>query len=264
MPKFAANLTMMFNESEFLDRFESAAEAGFTAVEFLFPYSYPKHELRARIKDLGLSVVLFNLPPGRWEAGERGIAALPGRESEFRESVKTALDYAEALECPRLHVMAGLIPAGAEERDFEATYTENLRYASRAAKSSGVALLIEPINTRDFPGYFLYRTDQARRIIEKVASDNLFLQYDVYHAQISEGFLVETLRTNIEIIRHIQVAGVPGRHEPDEHQEINYPFLFSAIDATGYSGWIGCEYRPRGGTLQGLAWLRPYGIKPVR
>jgi hydroxypyruvate isomerase len=259
MPKFAANLTMMFNEVPFLDRFAAAAEAGFTAVEFLFPYAYTKTEVRARLREAGLLQVLFNLPPGDWGAGERGLAALPGRQAEFRESVAKALEYAEALECPRLHAMAGIVPADLESKICEDVYVENLRFAARAARSAGVRIMIEPINARDMPGYFLSRTEHARRIIEAVSADNLFLQYDIYHAQISEGFLVETFRANRSFIGHVQIAGVPGRYEPDAEQEINYPFVLAAIDAAGYDGWIGCEYRPRAGTVQGLNWLAPFG-----
>jgi hydroxypyruvate isomerase len=255
---------MMFNEMEFLARFSAAAEAGFTAVEFLFPYDHPKSELAARLREAGLEQVLFNLPPGDWNAGERGVAALPGRESEFRAGLATALEYAEALGCPRLHAMAGVVPKGVDLAQCEAVYVDNLRFAARAARSAGVELLIEPINARDMPGYFLNRTDQACRIIEAVGQDNLFLQYDVYHAQISEGFLVETFRANRDRIRHIQIAGVPGRGEPDAQQEINYPFFFAAIDAAGYDGWFGCEYRPRAGTVEGLGWLAPYLAKLAR
>jgi hydroxypyruvate isomerase len=264
MPRFAANLTMMFNEVDFLDRFAAAAEAGFAAVEFLFPYAFSKSELRARLREAGLAQVLFNLPPGDWDGGERGLGALPGRQAEFRKGVAAALEYAQALGCPRMHAMAGIVPAGAERAACEEVYVENLRFAARAARAAGVEVMIEPINTRDMPGYFLTRTDQARRIIEAVGEDNLFLQYDVYHAQISEGFLVETFRANRALIRHIQVAGVPGRYEPDAEQEINYPFLFAAIDAAGYDGWIGCEYRPRAGTIEGLGWLSPYGVSSHR
>ena len=264
MPRFAANLTMMFNEGDFLSRFAAAADAGFAAVEFLFPYAYAKAELRARLRETGLAQALFNLPPGEWNAGERGVGALPGRQAEFREGVAKALEYAEALECPRVHAMAGIVPASVDPAVCEASYVENLRFAARAARAAGVEILIEPINARDMPGYFLNRTDQARRIIELVGEDNLFLQYDIYHAQISEGFLAETFRANRALIRHIQIAGVPGRCEPDAEQEINYPFLFRAIDAAGYGGWIGCEYRPRAGTMQGLGWIGPYGASGPR
>lgn len=264
MPKFAANLSLMFQEIPFLDRFEAAAAAGFEAVEFLFPYGESKKDLAARLKTASLAQVLFNLPPGDWEAGERGIAALPGREAEFRAGLESALDYAEALGCRRLHAMAGLLPDGVDPAECEAVYADNLRHAAGIAANAGVVMLIEPINGRDMPGYFLNRTAQARRIIESVGSDNLFLQYDIYHAQISEGFLAETFRANCDIIRHVQIAGVPGRHEPDDRQEINYPFLFDLLDAVGYDGWIGCEYRPRAETLDGLRWAIPYGLGPGR
>lgn len=264
MPRLAANLSLMFQELPFLDRFEAAAAAGFEAVEFLFPYAERMEDLAARLEAARLTQALFNLPPGDWEAGERGLAALPGREIEFRAGLMTALDYAKALGCRRLHAMAGIPPAGADAAVCEAVYIENLRYAADVAAEAGVALLIEPINGRDMPGYFVNRTAQARRIIDAVGSDNLFLQYDVYHAQISEGFLGETFGANRDIIRHVQVAGVPGRHEPDDRQEINYPFLFGLFDALGYDGWIGCEYSPRAGTLDGLRWAEPYGVAKGR
>lgn len=259
MPNLAANLTMMFNETAFIDRFEAAARAGFKGVEFLFPYAWPAAALAERLASHGLEQVLFNLPPGDWDAGERGIAALAGRGGEFQDTVGTALEYAEALGCTRLHAMAGLAPTGAERAAMEETYIENLRFAAGACAGRGVSLLIEPINSRDMPGYFLNYSAQARRVIEEVASDNLFLQYDIYHAQIMEGDLAATIDKNLSIIRHFQIAGVPGRHEPDVG-EINYPFLLDLIDERRYGGWIGCEYRPRAGTEEGLAWARPYGI----
>jgi hydroxypyruvate isomerase len=260
MPSFAANLSLMFPELAFLDRFGAAARAGFKAVEYLFPYAYPPDLLASRLSEAGLTQALFNLPPGDWDAGERGTAALPGREAEFRAGLDSALAYAKALRCRRLHAMAGIVPEGADPAECEAVYVRNLRFAATAAAAAGVAILIEPINTRDMPGYFLTRTAQARRVIEAVGADNLFLQYDLYHAQISEGFLSETLRANRDIIRHVQIAGVPGRHEPDDRQEINYPFLFALLDSLGYDGWVGCEYRPRGDTLDGLRWAVPYGV----
>jgi 2-dehydrotetronate isomerase len=261
VPRLAANLSLMFQDFPFLDRFAAAAAAGFEAVEFLFPYAERKEELAARLEAGGLTQALFNLPPGDWDGGERGLAALPGREAEFRAGLMVALDYAKALGCRRLHAMAGIPPAGADAAECEAVYVENLRHAATVAADAEIALLIEPINGRDMPGYFLNRTAQARRIIDTVDSDNLFLQYDVYHAQISEGFLAETFQANRDIIRHIQIAGVPGRHEPDDEQEINYPFLFDLFDAAGYDGWIGCEYRPRADTVDGLRWAEPYGVK---
>ncbi len=259
MPKFAANLSMMFNEADFLERFEAAARAGFKGVEFLFPYAWPAAELAERLARHGLTQVLFNLAPGDWDAGERGIAVLPGREGEFQDTVGKALEYAGTLGCTRLHAMAGLAPGDAGRTAMEKTYIENLRFAAGACAERGVHLLIEPINSHDMPGYFLNFSAQARRIIEEVNSDNLFLQYDIYHMQIMEGDLAATIGANLGIIRHFQLAGVPGRHEPSVG-EINYPFLFDFIDEKGYEGWIGCEYRPRAGTGEGLGWARPYGI----
>jgi len=261
MPRFAANLSMLFTETDFLSRFRLAANAGFAAVEFLFPYDFRPGEIGERLFHNGLKLVLFNSPPGRWEAGERGLAALPGREGEFQDSVGRALDYAKALNCKQVHVLAGVVGDSIEEREAaQATYIENLRFAATAAARERIAVLIEPINSRrDIPGYFLNHTGQARDIIAQVGSNNLFLQFDLYHVQIMEGDLAETFAANIDVIRHIQIAGVPGRHEPD-HGEINYPYLFNYIDHLGYQGWIGCEYRPAGGTLEGLNWAFDFGI----
>ena len=261
MPKLAANLSLMYPEIEFLDRFAAAAADGFTAVEYLFPYAYPADELVARLRRHGLRQVLFNMAQGNWDAGERGIAALPGRQADFAAALASALDYAKALGCPRLHCMAGLVPAGADRAAYEATFLANLRRAAPAAAAAGVVLLLEPLNQRDFPGYFLNRNSQARALIEAVDHPAVGLQFDVYHTQMSEGFLAETLRENYAIVGHIQIAGVPGRNEPDQRQEINYPYLFQRIDELGYDGWIGCEYRPRAGTRAGLAWAAPFGIK---
>ncbi len=259
MPLFDANLSFLFTELEFLDRFEAAAQAGFTGVEFLFPYAYRPEQIAERSRRAGLTQVLFNLPPGDWDAGERGIAALPGREDEFRQSLGTAIEYAEALGCKRLHVLAGIGPQGAERGALEETYIANLRYAARSLAKHGIRALIEPLNGRDVPGYLLTGSRQAERIIEAVGSDNLFLQFDIYHMQMLEGDLADTIVDRLDLIDHFQIAGVPGRHEPDVG-EINYPFLFDLIDGRGYDGWVGCEYRPRGKTLAGLGWARPYGI----
>ncbi|MDQ2694847.1 MAG: hydroxypyruvate isomerase [Pseudomonadota bacterium] len=259
MPRFSANLSLLFNEVEFLDRFEAAARAGFEGVEYLFPYAWPAEELAERLSRHGLTQALFNLPPGDWEAGERGIAALPGRESEFQDSVGTAIAYAKALGCRRVHAMAGLVAEGADRERMQETYLNNLRFAAAACAGHGIRLLIEAINTRDMPGYFLNHSWQARRIIEAVGGDNLFFQYDFYHMQIMEGNLAATVAANWDIIGHFQLAGVPGRHEPD-NGEIHYPFLFELLDTKGYDGWIGCEYRPRTTTLEGLGWGRAYGI----
>ena len=259
MPKFAANLSMMFNEVDFLDRFKAAADVGFKGVEYLFPYAWPAADLKDRLDDNGLVQALFNMPPGDWDAGERGIASLPGRQSEFQDGVGRALEYADILGCAQIHSMAGIMPADADEEAYLETYVENLRFAAAACGKAGLRLLIEPINTRDMPGYFMNRSGQALQVIETVGSDFLFLQYDIYHMQIMEGSLATTIEANRDIIRHFQIAAVPGRNEPDGG-EINYPFLFRHIDALGYDGWTGLEYKPRAGTVEGLGWAKEYGI----
>lgn len=259
MPKFAANLSLMFTEVDFLDRFEAAANAGFKAVECVFPYAYSAAEIKRRLDDHGLFLVKFNLPPGNLDAGDFGLTAMPGRKLEFRDSVKTAIEYARVLDCHQLHALAGLVPRGTDRKACMETYLENLGFAAATLADHGVQLLIEAINTRDFPGYFLSLTARALEVLEMVASENLFLQYDVYHAQIMEGNLAETIRAHIDVIRHFQIAGVPGRYEPDVG-EINYPFLFDLIDSLGYDNWIGCEYHPRAGTVEGLGWAKAYGI----
>ena len=258
MPNFAANLSMMFQELPFLDRFEAAAKAGFKAVEFLFPYDHPAADIRQRLDRFGLRQVLFNLPPGDWAKGERGLAALPGREAEFGAAVDRAIEYATALGCPQVHVMAG-VPLDVPLEQAAATYRANLRAAADRLQAHGIRTLIEPLNSRDMPGYFLMTAEQARQIIEAVGHPNLFLQMDLYHAQIMGGDLAERTRSHWPLIRHFQIAGVPGRHEPDVG-EINYPYLFDLIDSLGYDGWIGCEYRPRAKTLDGLGWAKRYGI----
>ncbi|MGB8840505.1 MAG: 2-oxo-tetronate isomerase [Aliidongia sp.] len=255
MPRFAANLSMMFTEHDFLDRFAAAADAGFKAVEYLFPYDFPADEIARHLTRFGLEPVLFNLPPGDWAKGERGIAALPGREAEFTRSIGTALEYARATGCRTLHCMAGLVPPEIASTQAEQTYLANLRIAAAALAEHGITLVIEPINTRDMPGYFLNRLSEGRRFIEAVGAPNLALQLDLYHCQIMRGDLAMQLRAYADITRHIQIAGVPQRHEPDIG-EINYPYLFEVIDELGYAGWIGCEYRPRGATLAGLGWVR--------
>jgi hydroxypyruvate isomerase len=259
MPKFAANLGLMFIEAEFLDRFEAAADAGFKAVECIFPYAYSAAEVKQRLDDHDLMMAKFNLPPGDSNAGDFGLTAVPGRESEFRESVGKAIEYARLLACPQLHALAGLAPEGRDPTKCMETYVENLSFAAAHLAEHGIRLLIEAVNTRDFPGYFLSHTAQALEVLDTVTSENLFLQYDVYHAQIMEGDLAETIRANIDVIRHFQIAGVPGRHEPDVG-EINYRFLFDLIDSLGYEDWIGCEYHPRAGTVEGLGWANAYGI----
>jgi hydroxypyruvate isomerase len=257
MPRFAANLSMLYVEHDFPARFAAAAADGFTAVEYLFPYAYPGVELAARLADNGLQQVLFNAPPGQWDAGERGMACLPGREAEFRTSVLTALDYADALHCPQVHVMAGLAPAGAERATLRGIYAENLAWAAAQAASRGVRVLMEPINTRDIPGYFLNRQAEAHALVTEIGAPNLQVQMDLYHCQIVEGDVTMKLREYLPTGRvgHIQIAGVPDRQEPDRG-ELNHPHLFNVIDELGFDGWIGCEYRPRAGTSAGLNWLR--------
>lgn len=255
MPKFAANLSLMYNEHAFLDRFGAAAADGFAGVEFLFPYDFAATEIRARLDEASLTQVLFNAPPGDWAAGERGIAALPGREDEFRHGFDQALEYAGVLGNNRLHVMAGLLQPGQERAHQCEVYLANLAHAARQAASAGVTVLIEPINPRDMPGYFLNRQVEAHAICREVGAANLMVQCDLYHCQIVEGDLARTLRRDMAGIGHIQIAGVPDRHEPDSG-EVNYPYLFDLMDALGYDGWVGCEYRPRAGTSAGLGWLR--------
>ncbi|MGO4302107.1 2-oxo-tetronate isomerase [Cupriavidus sp. RAF12] len=257
MPRFAANLSMMYTEHDFLDRFAAAAADGFQAVEYLFPYDHPAAEIRKRLVDNGLTQALFNAPPGDWAAGDRGMAALPGRETEFRNAVARALEYAAVIGNDRVHVMAGLVPADADRARCRATYLENLAYAAASAAAHGITVLIEPINTRDMPGYFLNRQDDGQTICKQVGAANLKVQFDCYHCQIVEGDLAVKLKRDFDGIGHIQIAGVPDRHEPDLG-ELNYPYLFDVIDALGYKGWIGCEYRPRAGTSAGLGWLKPY------
>jgi hydroxypyruvate isomerase len=264
MPNFAANLSMLYPEHAFLDRFEAAARDGFEAVEFLFPYEHPAAEIAARLKANGLQQVLFNMPPGDWNAGERGTACLPGRESEFREGVTRALAYAQALGCPRVHVMAGLVPAGVQREALRPTYVANLRWAAERAAQQGVALMMEPINTRDIPGFFLNRQDHAHELIADIGAANVQVQMDLYHCQIVEGDVAMKIRQYLPTGRvgHFQIAGVPQRHEPDVG-ELNYAYLFDVIDEVsaqcGWQGWVGCEYRPArgaqpGGTTAGLGW----------
>ena len=257
MPKFAANLTMLFNELPFLDRFERAASAGFTAVEFLFPYAFAAGDIKARLDANHLTLVLHNLPAGDWEAGERGIACLPGREAEFRAGVGKAIDYALALGVPQLNCLAGKVPAGADEAQLRKTFVSNLAFAAAALKKAGLRLLIEPINTFDIPGFYLNRTLQALEILDEVGADNAFVQYDIYHAQRMEGELAATMQKYLTRIGHIQLADNPGRNEPGTG-EINYAFLFAHLDHIGYSGWIGCEYKPATTTEAGLGWHRPF------
>ena len=258
MPRFAANLTMLFTEVPFLDRFERAAKAGFKAVEFLFPYPFAAADIRSRIDANGLQIVLHNLPAGDWDAGERGIACLPDRVAEFREGVPKAIDYAKALGVPQLNCLVGKTPAGAAPDAVRRTLVDNLRFAAAELKAAGLTLLIEPINTFDIPGFFLNRTQQAVDIIKDVGSDNLFIQHDIYHMQRMEGELANTIKANLPLIKHVQLADNPGRNEPGTG-EIAYPFVFKTLDALGYGGWIGCEYKPRTTTEEGLGWLAEVG-----
>ncbi|HYZ31351.1 MAG TPA: 2-oxo-tetronate isomerase [Crenalkalicoccus sp.] len=257
MPRFAANLSMMFTEVPFLDRFARARAAGFTAVEFLFPYEYPAAEIAARLRDNGLQLVLFNAPPGDWAAGERGMAALPGREQAFAEGLSRALDYAAALNCPRIHLMAGLAPAGVPRDTLLATYAANLSRATERCAAARVLPVIEPINHRDIPGYILNTTTEAAAIIQAIGPGRLGLQFDLYHCQVTEGDLTPRIERLLPIAAHMQVADTPGRHEPGTG-EVNWPFIFGRIDALGYQGWIGCEYRPAGITEDGLGWFAPW------
>jgi hydroxypyruvate isomerase len=254
MPRFAANLSMMFNELPFPERFAAAAKAGFAAVEFLVPYDYPVADVTRWLTDNKLANVLFNMPPGDWAAGERGMASLPGREEEFRAGVAKALEYALVLGTPTIHAMAGLLPAGADREAHRRTFVDNIRYAARELARHGLTLVIEPINGRDIPGYFLNTQAEGHAIRKEIGEPNLKVQMDFYHAQITEGDLTMTLRNNFEGVGHIQIASVPARHEPDEG-EVNYPHLFRLLDELGYAGWVGCEYRPRGKTEDGLGWF---------
>lgn len=260
MPRFAANLTMMFNEVPFPQRFAAAARAGFQGVEFLFPYEHAAQDVALWLREHGLQNVLFNLPPGDWAAGERGLASLPGREAEFRAGVAQAIDYALALGTPRLHMMAGLVPGGADLALHRATYLANLQYAAGAAGAHGIEIMIEPINGRDMPGYFLVTQEQAHALRMESGAPNVKVQMDFYHAQIVEGDIVTTFRKHFNGIGHVQIASVPARNEPDDG-EVNYPYLYRLLDELGYQGWIGCEYRPRGRTEDGLGWFAAYHVQ---
>jgi hydroxypyruvate isomerase len=255
MPRFSANLSMLFGEHDFLDRFDAAARAGFEGVEYVGPYDYPPETVAARLKKNGLVQVLFNLPPGNWAMGERGIAVLADRVAEFRRSVDTAITYAKALGCSQVNCLAGITPAGFDKSAAEAIFIENLKYAAPRLEQAGIRLLIEAINTRDIPGFFLTNSKQALSIIDRVGSDNLFFQFDIYHMQIMEGDLAPTIEKNLGRIAHIQLADTPGRHEPGTG-EINYPFLCEHLDRIGYAGWVGAEYKPKAGTEAGLGWLK--------
>jgi len=257
MPKLNANLSMLFTEYDFLDRFEAAAKAGFRGVEYLFPYAFDAAEIAERLKTNNLEQVLFNLPAGDWEAGDRGIACHPDRVEEFRAGVDIAIEYAKVLGCGQCNALAGIVPEGVSQEQARQTFVENLRYAAQRLKEAGITLLAEAINTRDIPGFFLNNTAQALTILDEVGSDNLFYQYDIYHMQIMEGDLAPTIEASLDRIAHIQLADNPGRHEPGTG-EINYHFMFDFLDRIGYSGWIGCEYKPATTTEEGLDWLKTH------
>ena len=259
MIKLAANLTMLYNEVDFLDRFDAAAKSGFTGVEYLFPYAYPKEQLAARLQRNRLTQVLHNLPAGDWAGGERGIACLPDRVGEFQDGVGKAIDYARTLGCKQINCLSGIAPAGADPEKVRATFVSNLRFAAEQLGAAGIKLLIEPINTFDIPGFFLSRTRQALDLIRDVGSKNLYVQYDIYHMQRMEGELANTIRAHLPQIAHLQLADNPGRNEPGTG-EINYRFLFGFIDSIGYDGWIGCEYKPKAATVDGLGWRAAHGL----
>lgn len=255
MPRFAANLTMLYGEVDFLDRFAAAARDGFKAVEYLFPYDYPKEELADRLRANGLTQALHNLPAGNWGGGERGIAILPDRVDEFRAGVARAIDYATALGCTQVNVLAGIAPEGVPAATLRETLVGNVRYATQELKKAGIRLLVEAINTRDIPGFFLSGSADTIALMDEVGSDNLFFQYDFYHMQIMEGDLTPTFRRLKDRIAHVQIADNPGRNEPGTG-EINYDFIFDMLDAEGYAGFVGCEYRPKAGTSVGLGWAK--------
>jgi hydroxypyruvate isomerase len=257
MPRFAANLTLMFGEVPFLARFDAAARAGFRAVEFVSPYDHPVEEVARAARDAGVEAVLFNLPPGDWAKGDRGTACDPARAAEHREGVERAIAYARALGCTRLHDMAGIRPAGVPEAALRETYLASLRLAGAALAAHGMTLLAEGINTRDMPGYYLSTSRQAFELIEAAGVPNLYYQYDVYHMQIMEGDLAKTLERRIARIGHVQIADPPARNEPGTG-ELNFRFLLRHLDALGYAGWVGCEYRPRAGTVEGLSWMEEW------
>lgn len=257
MPRFAANLTMLFNELDFLDRFEAAAKAGFKGVEYLFPYDFTAAELKARLDQFGLTQVLHNLPAGDWGAGERGIACHPDRVEEFQAGVDKAIEYATALGCKQVNCLAGIAPEGVDQDAQNQTFIANLKFAADKLKAAGIVLVIEAINTRDIPGFYLSSTQQALDAIAATGSDNIKVQYDIYHMQIMEGDLAPTMEKHLAMIDHIQLADNPGRNEPGTG-EINYPFLFGFLDKIGYEGWIGCEYKPATTTVEGLGWADAY------
>lgn len=257
MPKFAANLSMLYGEVDFLERFAQAAEDGFKGVEYMFPYDYAKEELAERLERHGLTQVLHNLPAGDWAGGERGIAVLPERVGEFQDGVGKAVDYATALGCKQVNCLAGIAPSAVDPDQVRETLVSNLRFAAEKLEAAGIRLLVEAVNTRDIPGFYVCGTEQTLDLIEAAGSRNLAVQYDIYHMQIMQGDLAPTLERHLARIAHLQLADNPGRHEPGTG-EINFPFLFDFIDRLGYSGWIGCEYKPRTTTREGLGWVKPY------
>ena len=257
MPKLSANLSFLYQDLPFLDRFAAAARDGFAGLEYLGPYAEPKEKVAEALNASGLSQVLFNVPSGDWAGGERGIACQPDRVQEFRDGVSVALDYATALKCPQLNVICGLVPKGADPDLLEDVLVDNLKYAAVRCADAGIRLLIEPINLRDIPGFYLSTTDHAERILERVGSDNLYIQYDFYHMQIMQGDLMPTFMRLKHKIAHVQIADNPGRNEPGTG-EINYAFILAALDRAGYEGWVGCEYKPKAGTSEGLGWMKPY------
>ncbi len=258
MPKLAANLSMLFTEVPFMDRFEAAAKAGFKGVEFLFPYEFDLNQIADKIKANNLQIVLHNLPAGNWGGGERGIACHPNRVGEFQDGVGKGIEAAKKLGVKQLNALSGIVPQGVSADQARATFVSNLKFAAQKLKAEGIRLITEPINTFDIPGFFLNRTQQAVDIIKEVGSDNLFLQHDIYHMQRMEGELANTIKNNIALIKHMQLADNPGRNEPGTG-EINYAFLFKLIDDLGYDGWIGCEYRPKTTTAEGLGWIKAHG-----
>jgi hydroxypyruvate isomerase len=257
MPKLAANLSFLWSELDFMDRFAAAAKAGFKGVEYLFPYDYERGRIAEQLKKHGLAQVLHNLPGGNWAGGERGIGCHPGRAKEFQEGVAQAIEYATALGCRQVNCLAGIRPAHVDPNDARETFIKNLQYAAPRLKEAGIKLLIEPINTRDIPGFFLNHTKQALDIIKAVGSDNLYVQYDIYHMQIMEGDLARTIEANLKLIPHMQLADNPGRNEPGTG-EINYGYLLPYVDRLGYDGWIGCEYKPATTTEAGLGWAKQW------
>lgn len=257
MVKFAANLSTLFTEHDVLDRFQAAADAGFAGVEMQFPYDHPAEAIRERLEATGLQMVLFNLPPGDWDKGDRGVGALPGREKELDAGLDRALDYARTLDCPKLHVMAGLAPPNLDKAAYLTAFGANLRRLAPKAETAGRTLLLEPINTRDMPGYVLSRTEQALSLIEAIGRDCIRLQLDLYHRQIMQGDLIRTIERVAPVLGHVQIASAPGRAEPDRG-EIAYAPVLEALEAAGYDGWVGCEYFPAGRTEDGLGWLERY------